>query len=107
VDYGLALPFENRYYGEEVAAYVVTNAPVSDDELISYCVERLNFARAPKVIVRGNDVPYTTTGKPKRIELAARLAPDLAIYRDHQFRKPPSAKPTDNESTHNPGGENG
>jgi long-chain acyl-CoA synthetase len=107
VDYGLALPFENRYYGEEVAAYVVTNAPVSDDELVSYCVERLNFARAPKVIVRGNDVPYTTTGKPKRIELAARLAPDLAIYRDHQFRKSPSAEPTDNESTHNQGGENG
>jgi long-chain acyl-CoA synthetase len=107
VDYGLALPFENRYYGEEVAAYVVTNAPVSDDELIAYCVERLNFARAPKVIVRGNDVPYTTTGKPKRIELASRLAPDLAVYRDRQFRKPSGAKLTDNESTNNTGGENG
>jgi long-chain acyl-CoA synthetase len=107
VDYGLALPFENRYYGEEIAAYVVTNAPVSDAELISYCLERLNFARTPKVIVRGNDVPYTTTGKAKRIELASRLAPDLAIYRDHQFRKPGAAKLTDNESTHNTGGEDG
>jgi long-chain acyl-CoA synthetase len=86
---------------------VVTNAPVSDAELISYCLERLNFARTPKVIVRGNDVPYTTTGKAKRIELASRLAPDLAIYRDHQFRKPVAAKLTDNESTHNTGGEDG
>ena len=77
VDYGLALPFENRFYGEEVAAYVVTNATVSDDDLIAYCVERLNFARAPKVIVRGNDVPYTTTGKPKldRARRPARARP--------------------------------
>jgi long-chain acyl-CoA synthetase len=106
VDYALALPFENRYYGEEVAAYVVTNATVSDDELIAYCLERLDFARSPKVIVRGNDVPYTTTGKPKRIELASRLAAGLAVYRDHQFRKPSSTKLTDDESTREPGGGN-
>jgi long-chain acyl-CoA synthetase len=105
VDFGLALPFENRYYGEEVAAYVVTNAPVSDDDLISYCVEHLNFARAPKVIVRGDDVPYTTTGKAKRIELASRLATGLSVYRNHQFRKPPACAQTD-ESRHTQGGHN-
>jgi hypothetical protein len=59
------------------------------------------------VIVRGNDVPYTTTGKPKRIELASRLAADLAVYRDHQFRKPAVDKPTHDQSTRDPGGENG
>jgi long-chain acyl-CoA synthetase len=91
VDFGLAVPFENRYYGEEVAAYVVTSAPVSDEELIAYCAERLDFARQPKIIIRGDEIPYTATGKAKRIELTNRLAPELLAFRSHQFRRSESA----------------
>jgi long-chain acyl-CoA synthetase len=88
VQYALAFPFESRYYGEEVAAYVVRRKGVetTEDELLAWCRERLDFARAPKVVIFGEDIPYTSTGKAKRIELARRLAGVLARYRDVQFR---------------------
>lgn len=87
VDFGLAVPFENRYYGEEIAAYIVTNSPVSDEEILAHCARYLDSARQPKVIIQGHDVPFTATGKAKRLELKRRLAPVLAEYRDKQFRR--------------------
>ena len=87
VDFGLAISFENRFYGEEVAAYVVTNSIVSNEELLTYCARYLDYARQPKVIIQGDEIPYTATGKAKRIELKARLAPELAKYREKQFRR--------------------
>jgi long-chain acyl-CoA synthetase len=90
VHYALAFPFENRYYGEEVAAYVVPRkgCDVTEQELVSWCRERLDFARGPKVVLFGDDIPYTSTGKPKRIELARKLATSLARFRDVQFGRP-------------------
>lgn len=87
VDFGLAVPFENRFYGEEIAAYVVTNSPVSNEELLAHCARYLDFSRQPKVIIQGDDVPFTATGKAKRLELKRQLAEALAPYRDHQFRR--------------------
>ncbi len=91
VDFGLAVPFENRFYGEEIAAYVVTNSPVSDEEILAHCARYLDYARQPKVVIQGDDVPFTATGKAKRLELKRRLAPVLEAYRDHQFRRSASA----------------
>ena len=54
--------------------------------MLGYCRSRLPFSKRPKVILFGQDVPYTTTGKPKRLELKARLAETLAPYRDVQFK---------------------
>ncbi|MDP9397799.1 MAG: acyl--CoA ligase [Actinomycetota bacterium] len=93
VRYALAVPFDNRFYGEEVAAYVVAAEPVSEEELLAYCAQRLDFARQPKVVVFGDDVPYTVTGKAKRLELKRRLAEDLAAHRDTQFRRPGAPGP--------------
>lgn len=89
VKFAMALPFENRYYGEEIAAYVVPKDPAaapSEADLLAHCRMRLPFAKQPKVVLFGDDVPYTSTGKPKRLELKARLAGTLAPYRDTQFR---------------------
>lgn len=89
VKFAMALPFENRYYGEEIAAYVVPKDPASapsEAELLAHCRTRLPFAKQPKVVLLGDDVPYTSTGKPKRLELKARLAGILAQYRDRQFK---------------------
>ncbi len=89
VQFAMAIPFEHRYYGEEIAAYVVLRegaGPLTDVELLDHCRRRLPFASSPKVILFGREVPYTSTGKPKRLELKARLASVLAAYRDHQFR---------------------
>ncbi len=58
----MTVPFENRYYGEEIAASVVPRegaAPPSEEDL----------------------------KEPKRLELKARLAPDLKPYRDIQFKE--------------------
>ncbi len=87
VRYALAIPFENRYYGEEVAAYVVPKAPVTEEEILAHCARYLDYARRPKVVVFGDDVPYTATGKAKRLELKKRLAERLSDYRDVQFRR--------------------
>ena len=90
VRFAMAVPFEHRYYGEEIAAYVVPWDPVSpptEAELLAHCRQRLPFAKCPKVIRFGEEVPYTSTGKPKRLELKIRLAPTLASYRDFQFKE--------------------
>lgn len=92
VQFAMAVPFENRYYGEEIAAYVVPRegmAPPTEAALLEYCRSRLPFSKRPKVILFGQDVPYTTTGKPKRLELKARLAETLAAYKDTQFKETP------------------
>ena len=90
VRYGLAVPFANRYYGDEIAAYVVPHegATLEADSVLAWCRERLDFAKSPKVVVTGSEIPYTTTGKPMRIELARTLADELSQYRGVQFRRP-------------------
>lgn len=90
VRFGMAVPFEHRYYGEEIAGYVVLRdggIEHAEKELLKHCRRLLPFSKCPKVIVIGRDVPYTSTGKPKRLELKAHLASSLAGYRHHQFRE--------------------
>ena len=90
VKFAMAVPFENRYYGEEVAVYIVTQDGIpapSERELLDFCRSHLPFARRPKVVVFGQDVPYTATGKPKRLALKTTLATALRRYRDIQFKE--------------------
>ncbi|MFO0766474.1 MAG: AMP-binding protein [Nitrospiraceae bacterium] len=90
VRFAMAVPFDNRYYGEEIAAYVVprdTVSPPTETDVLLHCRRSLPFSKCPKVVIFGTEVPYTSTGKPKRLELKGRLAPSLASYQDHQFRE--------------------
>ena len=90
VQFAMAVPFEHRYYGEEIAAYVVPRdgAPsVTERDLLEHCRRLLPFSKCPKVILFGQEVPYTSTGKPKRLELKSRLASALAAYRANQFKE--------------------
>ena len=90
VQFAMAVPFEHRYYGEEIAAYVVPRAgtsPSMEVELLEHCRRLLPFSKCPKVILFGQEVPYTSTGKPKRLELKTRLVSALAVYRDRQFKE--------------------
>lgn len=90
VQFAMAVPFEHRYYGEEIAAYVVPRdgaLSLTTTEVLDFCRARLPFSKRPKVVLFGQDIPYTSTGKPKRLELKARLAPILAAYREHQFKE--------------------
>lgn len=89
VQFAMAVPFDHRYYGEEIAAYVVLRegaGSVTAADIRHHCRSRVPFALCPKVILFGREVPYTSTGKPKRLELKAQLASALAAYRDRQFK---------------------
>ena len=71
VTVGLAIAFENDYYGEEVGAYIVSveGAELDPDEIIAYCREKMSFEKAPKVVVFGTEIPVTSTGKYQRLKL--------------------------------------
>ncbi|HJU05255.1 MAG TPA: AMP-binding protein, partial [Nitrospiraceae bacterium] len=63
VKFAMAVPFENRYYGEEIAAYIIPkegSAPTEAD-LLAFCQGQLPFAKRPKVILFGAEMPYTAT----------------------------------------------
>jgi long-chain acyl-CoA synthetase len=81
---GLAVGFENRWYGEEVGAYVVLHdgAALDESAVLAACREHLPFGKAPKVVVFGQDIPVTSTGKYQR----GRLRPLFDHFRDTQFR---------------------
>jgi acyl-CoA synthetase (AMP-forming)/AMP-acid ligase II len=90
VRFAMAVPFDHRYYGEEIAGYVVPRdgaVGLTEIELLQHCRRLLPFSKCPKVIVFGQDVPYTSTGKPKRLELKTHLASKLEDYRNHQFKE--------------------
>jgi len=85
VKIGLAIAFENEYYGEEVGAYVVleNGAVISEEAIIRHCHDRMPFEKAPKVVVIGQEIPVTSTGKYQRLKLR-----DLfQDWKHTQFRK--------------------
>lgn len=65
---GIAVGFENDWYGEEVGAYVIVKdgMQISAPEVLAHCRRRLPFSKSPKVIVFGTMVPVTSTGKYQR-----------------------------------------
>jgi long-chain acyl-CoA synthetase len=60
---------------------------VTEQEILDFCAERLDFSFQPKVVLFGYEVPFTATGKAKRIELKKNLSEELDRYRDAQFRR--------------------
>ena len=86
VKVGLAVAFENDYYGEEVGAYVVMEEgkSLTEDVILSHCRNRMSFEKAPKVVIFGTEIPVTTTGKYQRLKLRDRFIEWKGI----QFRKP-------------------
>ncbi len=85
VKVGLAVAFKNDYYGEEVGAYIVreADAVVTAEAILAHCREKMSFEKSPKVVVFGEDIPVTTTGKYQRLRLQERFAD----YEHVQFRK--------------------
>lgn len=82
---GIAVGFENDFYGEEVGAYVQKGegANISEEEILSFCKEHLPFSKAPKVVIFGNDIPVTSTGKYQR----NKCKPLFKEWKTSQFRK--------------------
>lgn len=65
---GIAVGFENDWYGEEVGAYITPKdgTALSEDDVLLYCRKYLPFTKSPKVVVFGNNIPVTSTGKYQR-----------------------------------------
>ncbi|NIM20452.1 MAG: AMP-binding protein [Candidatus Latescibacteria bacterium] len=81
---GVAVGFENNVYGEEVGAYVVLmpGVELTEEGIIDACREALPHHKCPKVVVFGEEIPVTSTGKYQR----NKLKPLFSAYRDTQFR---------------------
>lgn len=71
VKVGLAVAFDNAYYGEEIGAYIVPEegTRLTSEEVLAYCRERMPFKKSPKVVVFGQEAPVTATGKYQRFKL--------------------------------------
>ena len=71
VKIGLAIAFDNDWYGEEVGAFVVreVGSAIGAAEIIAACRAKMPFAKCPKVVVFGDDAPVTVTGKYQRLKL--------------------------------------
>lgn len=71
---GIAVGFENDWYGEEVGALVMLKEDNIPDEqkekykteIIRHCREHLPFFKSPKVVVFSDSIPVTSTGKYQR-----------------------------------------
>jgi acyl-CoA synthetase (AMP-forming)/AMP-acid ligase II len=57
-------------WGEEVGAAVVAREPVSEDDLIAWCRERLAGFKCPKKIHIVKEIPRTASGKIQRLNVA-------------------------------------
>lgn len=68
---GLAVGFENDWYGEEIGAYVQMKdgAKLTEQDVLQYCRKFFSFQKCPKVVIFGNDIPVTSTGKYQRNKL--------------------------------------
>jgi long-chain acyl-CoA synthetase len=84
---GMAVGFENDFYGEEIGAYVKKEAESSltQEDVIAACAS-LPFAKRPKVVIFGDDFPVTATGKYQRNKLKHLFAE----HKSKQFAKPAS-----------------
>ena len=82
---GIAVGFENDWYGEEVGAFVQLKEGAEEDEkaILEYCREQLPFSKSPKVVVFGEQIPVTSTGKYQRRKVTQYFEP----WKDVQFRK--------------------
>jgi long-chain acyl-CoA synthetase len=87
---GIAVGFDNDWYGEEVGALVVLKEQVSSEgeeelkeRIISDCQERLPFHKVPKVIIFSETIPVTSTGKYQRNKVKHLFKE----YKEIQFKK--------------------
>lgn len=82
---GIAVGFENDWYGEEVGAYVQLQEGAAEDEqaILDYCQDKLPYSKAPKVVVFGDQIPVTSTGKYQR----RKVTHLFGEWKEVQFRK--------------------
>jgi long-chain acyl-CoA synthetase len=81
-----AVPFANRWQGEEIAVFVIASGDLTEAELLGWCAERLEPHMCPKVVIFGSEMPSTSVGKIRRGALTQQLAGELARFWESSFR---------------------
>jgi long-chain acyl-CoA synthetase len=81
-----AVPFANRWQGEEIAVFVIASGDLTEAELLAWCAERLEPHMCPKVVIFGSEMPSTSVGKIRRSALTQQLAGELARFWETSFR---------------------
>jgi acyl-CoA synthetase (AMP-forming)/AMP-acid ligase II len=81
----IAVGFENDFYGEEIGAYVqpIEGSTLNAEEVLAHCHALLPFSKSPKVVIFGNEIPVTSTGKYQR----NKCKPLFIEWKTAQFRK--------------------
>jgi acyl-CoA synthetase (AMP-forming)/AMP-acid ligase II len=72
IEQSLVYGRSDQTWGELICADVVTRGHVSDDELMSFCRQRLAAWETPRVLNRVESIPLTKTGKPDRSQVKHR-----------------------------------
>jgi len=64
---GIAVGFENDWYGEEVGALVQKgDVALTEEQVIERCKMQLPYSKCPKVVIFSEEIPVTSTGKYQR-----------------------------------------
>jgi long-chain acyl-CoA synthetase len=86
VNAAVAVGFENDWYGEEVGAYIQPKEEtrLTEEDVLGFCRKHLPFTKAPKVVLFGNEIPVTSTGKYQR----GKLKELFARWKEVQFSAP-------------------
>lgn len=73
VQAGIAVGFDNDWYGDEIGALVLLKPEYQDKDknelshfIIEKCREKLSFAKSPKIVIFSETIPVTSTGKYQR-----------------------------------------
>lgn len=82
---GIAVGFTHDLYGEEVGAYVqrADHSAITEAEVIAICRKKLPYFKCPKVVIFGDQIPVTSTGKYQRNKLKPLFEP----YRSSRFKE--------------------
>jgi acyl-CoA synthetase (AMP-forming)/AMP-acid ligase II len=67
---GIAVGFDNDWYGEEVGALVKIKdgMDLTEQQVLAHCRKHLPFSKSPKVVIFGDSIPMTPTGKYQRTQ---------------------------------------
>lgn len=86
---GIAVGFDNDWYGDEIGALVLLKDEFKDKNheeikkiIIDECRKKLPFAKSPKVVVFTDSIPVTSTGKYQRNKVKHLFSE----YKNIQFR---------------------
>lgn len=86
---GIAVGFDNDWYGEEVGALVMLKEGVAEEEdelirkVLEHCRKNLPFFKTPKVVIFADSIPVTSTGKYQRNKVKHLFSE----YKEKQFKE--------------------